>query len=254
MKRVGDVVARVCVVGALEFRARFEAAAGAPGADRDEAHAMAAGVTDWLREAGLFPELSPSERAFAETPVLTCSRAQLGVVADADQLEIVAALLFALSVVDTVGPYDVESDRELLRLLPFLSDSPFVTREGMPPAEELASMHCAVRLREPAALAGEEARAGLWLWRSRTAYLVHTGQLPVERADAILRDGAAKTKALGIPVVPPPSAPDFMAFGKPYRELGPTELVAASRIATARTHAIRWVLGDEAWDDVSLHS
>ena len=62
----------------------------------------------------------------------------------------------------STGTYDQRVDAGLvLHRLPFLSDSPFVTREGMSPSEEYASMSRTVALCSRASIEAEERRAGL---------------------------------------------------------------------------------------------
>ena len=92
--------------------------------------------------------------------------------------------------------------------------------------------------------------AGLWWWRAVSESLVRAGTLPRDRMAGVLRDGAAATRALGIPH----AGGDFAAFGKPYAALTAHEHKAVSVIAEARVRAFRWMQGDVAWDEVAMDS
>jgi hypothetical protein len=235
-------------MGALDFRARFEAMGGSSDpVPRD----MAQGATEWVRDAGLLERSTPGERALFELPVLRWTPDAFRYVLAEEPLEAVGALLWALDLVAEMPAYDTTFPPELLRMLPFLSDSPFVTEPGMPPKTELASMTRVVRLRERAALEREEQRAGLWLWRSRTTYLVHTGKLLIEKVRATIGEGLDGCATLGIPVT---DDPDFLACGKAYADLELEEYQRVAAAAYARTRALRWLLGDVGWDDVPMHS
>ena len=110
-----------------------------------------------------------------------------------------------------------------MRRLPFLSDSPFVTRDGMSAGEERSSMLAAVKLLSEARIRREEQRAGLHLWRARSEALVGAGVLARPRLQAILADGAPKSRELGVAVD-----------------------------AESRVRALRWLLSDATWMDVDL--
>jgi hypothetical protein len=244
-----DVAIRATVLGALDFRARFEGA-HASGAADPTVREMAQGVTDWVRDAGLVHHATPAERTLFELAVLAWPKETVGRVASDTPLEAAGALLWALGVAK-LPTYDQSFDPDTLRVLPFLSDSPFVTEPGMAPAAELESMTRLVRLRPSAAIDAEERRAGAWLWRSRTTYLIHTGQITVARARAIIREGLPSCAELGIPVT---TDPDFRARGKAYAALAREEYVVVARIAHARTQALRWVQGDLSWQHVPMDS
>ena len=170
---------------------------------------------------------------------------------DALLSESIGVLLAGLKLASEPPPYDRCYDAEpLLRLLPFLSDSPFVTRPGMPAKEEWTAMATGV----VAALAADVTRggrvAGLWWWRAVSESLVRDGTLERSRVAGILREGAATSRGLGIPW----AGDDFSAFGKPYATLTATEHRAVSAIAEARVRAYRWMLGATAWDEVPMDS
>jgi hypothetical protein len=138
----------------------------------------------------------------------------------------------------------------LLRLLPFVSDSPFVTEPGMSPRQEWEAMATGVRRAPDADIARRAGAANLWWWRAVSESLVRSGKFERRKLTGILRDGAAKSRSLGIIY----TDDDFKAFDKPYSSLTADEHRAVSAIAEARVRAYRFVQGDVAWDKVPMDS
>src|ERR671930_456588 len=96
--------------------------------------------------------------------------------------ESIAALFAGLTLVAALPAYDSRVDAdELLRLLPFLSDSPFVTHHGMDPHEEWNVMATSVSRAPDADVARAAEIAGLWWWRAVSESLVRAGTLPRAR-------------------------------------------------------------------------
>src|SRR5499427_40316 len=252
MRTAADIAARAVCLGVLTFRARFESIRF--GDDRraeEQAAGMITGVTNWFRGAGLSEALIAPEQALFDLPPNSWQRPILQALAEAMIEESIAVLFAGLNLVAALPAYDSRVDAdELLRLLPFLSDSPFVTHHGMDPAEEWTVMATSVSRAPDADVARGEQIAGLWWWRAVSESLVRAGELPRGRLAAILRDGAPASRALGIPY----AGGDFAAFGKPYAQLAPEEHRAAGVIAEARVRAFRWMQGDVAWDDVAMDS
>ena len=150
-------------------------------------------------------------------------------------------LLACLNLVEERPPYDGRYDAEpLLRLLPFISDSPFVTVPGMSPAEEWAAMAKGVHRAPDADIERRAGAANLWWWRAVSESLVRRGSIERRKLTGILRDGAAKSRSLGIPYTD--DGDDFKAFSKtPYAALTAEEHRAVSAIAEARVRAYRFV-------------
>lgn len=244
-----QAVDRAIVLGILAFRSLFEGAAHAPGGPRDDAEAMAAGVTDWLRDAGLWRALVGPERAMLELPPLSWGRERTLTIQRAGLEESIVALLWSLRVIE-LPAFDQSVDADaLLRRLPFMSDSPFVTREGMAPREEYASMVAAVELHPRELIQGAQGAASLYFWRARSHALVRAGRLERSRLEDVLREGAPRSRELGLPVDP---AGEFLVFGTRYADLDDARFARCSLIAESRTRALRWLCGDGSWIDVDM--
>jgi hypothetical protein len=252
MRTAADIAARAVCLGVLTFRARFEGVRfDGDGRAAEQAAGMIAGVTNWFRDAGLAPALIAPEQALLDLPPNNWERSVLQAIAAALIEESIAVLFAGLNLVAALPAYDSRVDEEeLLRLLPFLSDSPLVTHNGMDPREEWTVMATSVSRAPDGVIARGEQVAGLWWWRAVSESLVRDGTLPRARLASVLRDGAPIGRALGIPH----EGDDFAAFGKPYATLTPDEHRAAAVIAEARVRAFRWMQGDVPWDEVTMDS
>jgi hypothetical protein len=140
------------------------------------------------------------------------------------------ALLWALQLAD-MPPYD----------------EPFAPETLETPAAE-------GKLREAAELERERQAARLWHWRARTADLIDEGALDLPERFASLDQAVAAAAVRGHErgLVSAPLRGDFRAFGKIYRHLGAEERAQAHSIAAERHHALAWLCGEGAWDDVPL--
>jgi len=252
VKTAADIAARAVCMGVVEFRARFEGVSVAAGAGATpDATEMIAGVTGWLFDAGLGSALLPSETSILRQPPSSWDRKILEALGDALLPESIGVLLGCLNLVTERPAYDGRYDAEpMLRLLPFLADSPFVTAPGMSPQEEWTAMAMGVHRAPDADVARRAGAANLWWWRAVSESLVRGGRLARAKLTSILRDGAAKSQSLRIPYL----QDDFEAFGKPYSALTPDEHRAVSAVAAARVRAYRFVQGDVAWDKVPMDS
>jgi hypothetical protein len=131
-----------------------------------------------------------------------------------------------------------------------MRDSPFVTRDGMHPSEEWESMAGSVRLLPESAIEQQQRIAGAWWWRAASESLVRSKRLSRSELREVLRKGSAQTAALGIPM----REDDFAIDNRSYGELLPSEIRTLSMIAGARVRAVRFVVGEAAWNDVSMDS
>lgn len=250
MKTSREAAARAVCLGAIEFRSRFEGAGSDGQVDKAEAMAMACGVTEWLREARLWSSLIEPERHLMELAPLTWERSTVRSVQQAELSESTGVLLTMLRQFRSLPAYDEAHDVDsLLHTLPFLSDSPFVTRADMAPLEEWQSMAESVELVPAPAVASAERIASLWWWRATSESLVRAGRLSRHRLGVILEEAAARARELEIPF-----DGDFVAFARPYSDLTTEQHAAVSRIAEARVRACRWLLGDVDWDEVPMGS
>jgi hypothetical protein len=234
MRTAADIAARAVCLGVVSFRARFEGVRfGNDARAAEQAAGMIAGVTNWFNDAGLSSALIGPEQALLELPPNNWARPVLHAIAEAMLEESIAVLFAGLNLVAALPAYDSRVDgEELLRLLPFLSDSPFVTHHGMDPREEWMVMATSVSRAPDGDVERGAQIAGAWWWRAVSESLVRAGKLP--RAQL--------------------AGDDFAAFGKPYEKLSADEHKAASVIAEARIRAFRWMQGDVAWDEVAMDS
>ena len=214
---------------------------------------MIDGVGGWLRDSGAIAALTGDERALMTAPALSWPREVVIQLQAEKPVESVGALLWILGVIREMLPYDRAFDAEqVIRLLPFLSDSPFVLRPDMDPRDELAAMNASVEVRPSASIEGEEQRAGLWLWRARSELLlVRRGKLQRREQERILSEGRAAATRIGIATT---TSGDFIARGDAYSALPDETIALLLSIATARVLALRWTLGNADWRDVPLDS
>ncbi len=252
-KTTREAVDRTLVLGVLAFRSRFEGVCLLEeGGSLETAMAMASGVTEWLRDAALCDAAFGEERAALEQPELSWPGELTIALQSAGLEESVAALLFCVGAIEELPRYDEAVDADaVLHCLPFLSDSPFVTREGMSAREEYASMIGSVTLRSRDAIEAEERRAGAYWWRARSHSLVGAGRIDRHELNATLLAGAAATRALAIPA---DERGEFLCGDVRYGELDDGTLRSCSRIAEARLRALRWILSDSTWKNVSMDS
>jgi hypothetical protein len=110
------------------------------------------------------------------------------------------------------------------------------------------------KLRTAGELERERQVARLWHWRARTADLVDEGapDLPERFASLDQAVAAAAVRGHERGLLATPLRGDFRAFGKIYRHLGAEERAEAHSIAAERHHALAWLCGEGAWDDVPL--
>jgi hypothetical protein len=114
----------------------------------------------------------------------------------------------------------------------------------------LANAH----LRPAGELERERQSARLWHWRARTADLAENGAPDLPERFASLDQAVAAVAVRGNErgLLPQPLRGDFRAYGKIYRHLGADERAEAHAIAAERHHALAWLCGEGAWDDVPL--
>ena len=220
----------------------FVAARGATASDlrddpsvREEAEAFDAELRAWLSEQNLTADLERSERVFFEKPLDGLD--EQDVINASWRTESVGVLLWALSVLDDLPPYDDEFD-----------GIPDIAPVLLPVDEVLGE----VELRDPGEIERARDIAELWHWRSRTTQLIAeqaAGERRIEQdLDAIVRESARRASAAGD--IPAAIDEDFPAFGKPYRDLPPDEYARVTSIAMERHLALNWLCGlGPSWDE-----
>jgi hypothetical protein len=196
-----------------------------------------------LREAGLWPHLSPLERAHAESTIATMTERQQ---MDASwRIEAAQTLMWALGMLSELPPYDTAASHDLLQQIP---------------SREVEAFVQSAALRDPADLDAARDTAELWHWRSRTRQLIERGDAfpddPQMKAagfqsyDDIARFAARNAAEQG--TIPPCIGDDFPAKGKAYRDLTPEEWSEVGSITVERHFALNWLRGhapNNQWDE-----
>jgi hypothetical protein len=191
-------------------------------------------VRTWLGDEGLEKRLSAQERALVAGRVEDWSQRDI---TDASwRAESIGTLLWALSSIDALPPYDCEFEQPVA---------------GVPIFGPSTGFRAAARLREAEAIARARVAAELWHWRSRTRQLIEYPDQEVEEAgfdlDCIACQTAAMAHAKGF--IPAPIEGDFPAFGKAYRALDGDEYAQVTAIATERHRALNWLCCySDDWD------
>ncbi|MCL6638477.1 MAG: DUF4272 domain-containing protein [Firmicutes bacterium] len=195
---------------------------------------LIARLNDWMDKEGLILYQSARERELFARPPGSWNWQE--VVNASWRTEALGVILWALSVVGSLPPYDTEfSQKDVLKPLNLYGPpGNFLAAADLRPAPEI-----------------EKARevAGLWHWRSRATSLQKQGAVPAggltfpEIIKAVAGQLAGK---LAIE----PVQDDFPAFGKPYAELTGDEYSLVSSIAAERHFALNWLCGYfENWDE-----
>jgi Domain of unknown function (DUF4272) len=230
------VVGRVLCVAAV---AMLGAIAAAVEDDEDE---MDAGQAErylveshrWLIRESLADALSSRERALIAKPVTEWTPRES---TDATwRNESLGVLLWALSALDDMPPYDARFDR-LPALVPLLAPT--------------TDFRTAASWRSADAIARARSIAELWHWRARTRKLQERQdpQPGGHDLDAIARQAATLAQAEGS--IPQPIDGDFPAYGKAYRDLDADEYAAVTSGAVERHYALNWLSGYASdWDSV----
>jgi Domain of unknown function (DUF4272) len=188
----------------------------------------------WLIRENLAHALSGSERKLLAKPLADWTGDEL--IGANWRSESMGVLLWALSALDDMPPYDARFER-LPSFVPLLAPTIGFRKEtDLRPAEEIARAR---------------AVAELWHWRARTRQLQERGETPAggRDLDAIAREAATLAHADGS--IPPPVEGDFPAYGKAFGALDPEEYSDVSAGAAERHYALNWLCGSAGdWDSV----
>jgi hypothetical protein len=191
-------------------------------------------VRTWLGDEGLERRLSANERARVAGPVEAWS--QRDITEARWRSEAIGTLLWALSSIDALPPYDCEFEQPV---------------DGVPVFAPSAGFRAAARLRDAEALGRARNVAELWHWRSRTRQLAECPDQEVEQSGVDLDAIACQTATLahGKGYIPAPIEGDFPAFGKAYRALDGDEYAHVTSIAVERHRALNWLCRHcDDWD------
>lgn len=195
-----------------------------------------------VRASPLWDAMSPREKKFAETTVVTMSAQQH--IDFTWRLEAMLVLMWAMELLPELPPYDEPATPELLELLPAVPFEVLVRDARLRPEQQI-----------------DHARslAELWHWRSRTRELIENEHpfpadpnlkaAGLESFDDVVRATARICDQEGsLPVVDE----DFAAYGKAYRDLSPEEWSEIRSVAMERHFTLNWLCGyapDNQWDE-----
>ncbi len=228
-----DIVAwRAISLHALVIRAEFEYAHMlTPDPEAPELLALPArlkALADWVREQGLKRHFSEREQALFSRPLGAWSEPD--VLAVSWRKESLGVLLWALSSLDELPPYDEEfPDQSHLDCIGWLQ-----------PAAEFLQ---AAVLRPLVELEGARHAAELWHWRARASRLQRAQPRLAKRYSLpqIIREAALRAHAEGY--LPTPIAGDFPALSKAYARLREQDLALVQAISRERLFALSWLCG-----------
>ena len=152
------------------------------------------------------------------------------------RLEALQVLAWALGHFITIPPYDVQSDDQILKMWPPIGFERDISKTRLISSDRI------IHAREI---------AELWHWRSRTRRLIDSGAKWPEALsrpeegftsyEAVAR--MAARAALDRGDLPRLIEDDFVAFGKPYRDLNAEQYSLVTSIARERHFALNWLCG-----------
>lgn len=228
------VVERALCVSAIAMLGAI--AAGVEDGSMDEATA-AKYLTEshrWLIREKLAGALSKYERTLLAKTLAEWTQAER--VNAGRRNEAMGVLLWAISAIEELPPYDAQFER-LPSVVPMLAPT--------------SGFRGGARLRSAEVIAGARGVAELWHWRVRTRQLQERDGQQTDGVDldAIARQAATLAHAEGS--IPPPIDGDFPAYGKAFRALDDDEYSDLTSSAVERHYALNWLAGYASdWDSV----
>lgn len=201
-----------------------------------------------IRDEGLWQYVSQREQRFAAATIVTMTHEDQ--VNASWDVESVQALMWALSLIPDLPPYDTMADHEILKTVPSHNVAGFIE---------------SAKLRPWAEIDRARGNAEFWHWRSRERQLVEEGgefpfgkikeALGLNSHDELIRFTARMGADRGI--IPKCIDGDFPARGKAYRDLTPDEWFEVRSIAIQRHYTLNWLCGyapGNNWDKTPTHT
>lgn len=197
----------------------------------------------WPRLGALRSQMSPWEREFAASTMVTMTQRQQ---LDASwRIESFQVLLWSLGRLSDLPAFDVQADQDILKGYADGSLEQFLKKARLLPIEKVD------RMRD---------LAETWHWRSRTRQIIEEGRVlkpspqmvsaGLRTFDDIIRLSAETAAKEGR--IPDTMDGDFVAFGKPYRAMTAEEWSIVRSITKERHFALNWLCGyapANHWDE-----
>jgi hypothetical protein len=231
----------------LRDTAEQELAAAGP-AERDELERHATRMRDetWDRLGALRASLADSERAFFRATMIEVTHQQQ---VDASwKLEAFQVMSWALGLCDELPHYDVESDEEILTSFPPVPLERLFASAALRPYDEISL---------------ERTKAEAWDLRNfmRENLQDALAAPPSPETEAEVRrivEGVPEVAAAAHHdgLIPELMDDDYVAFGKPYRDLPLEEWSIVRSIAIERHRALNWLCGyapSNDWDRTPMN-
>jgi hypothetical protein len=231
-----EVIKRALCIYALVARGEFESTIqDVPHPTVKELHTeKIRDLNKWITSQGLAKFQSKEEKLSFKKPPGSWSKQEI--INASWRTESLGILLWALSLIDTVPPYDREFNQEWV-----------LSKVN---AKELKKFCSLAKLRKREEINRERDKAELWHWRFRTTQIMQEGVKPPAGTtfDDILKQ--ASTYAVKQGSIPSSMENDFSLFGKAYRHLHEKEYQHAGSIARERHFVLNWLSGySEDWDE-----
>ena len=206
-------------------------------------------MQEHLRSSGLWDELSPLERKFGSRNMTNLSHQEQ--IDFSWRAESAMVLMWAIKLVPELPPLDKITRPEILKKAPNTDIEGFVKN---------------AHLRDSVAINDARELMQLWHWRSRTQGLIQEGRTlgPAHATaaehgfhnfDDIVRAAAIFAHEKGL--IREILDDDFVAFGKPYRNLSQEEWATVRSISRERHFAINWLCGyapGNRWDETPTNT
>ncbi len=196
-----------------------------------------------MRALGLWQDVSPEERAFLATTMLTMTEDQQ--INMLWRVEATQVLMWALGLIPALPAYDTPASHDALKQIPWQE-------------QEVGALIKSARLLPDAEIDRARGLAELWHWRSRTRQLIEEGraldpdpvmkQAGLKTFDDIVRFTVKQSEKGLFEVIDE----DFAAFGKAYRDLSAEEWSTIHSITFERHFALNWLCGyapGHRWDE-----
>lgn len=251
------VIARCLCLGTLIVRGSLERAMmRADDPDHPQAlRELALKLSHWLNEQDFTANFTLDELAALSEPAGTWTPQRLALQEGAS--ESLGVLFWALSVHETVPPYDEPFGiPNLEALLGFPSSTlldPQSARLNDFPHINWGWLKQVAQLRPQPVILARRAAAECWQWRAHVASLQRNGSPSPAGQPYPVMIAIAAEEAHAAGAIPKPLDGDFPLFDKAYGGLTDDELAEATAIANARRVGLDWLCGfATVWDNVPV--